>query len=277
MPNTLTMKNTKKAVTLIELLVVIGLVAIVASTSFATYTRLSEQHRMKRAVNFLLSILNAARTYEIQHPPSLTVVLTDSDWEANWQDYLKNYLGPIPETSETKPDPSLLRTEGGNPVEYYMSTDSVTSMRRFYAHDINSNRVESVDWNGNLAQASGKVPPKFTSPVDECTNQHLCDNGCLTATCSETGSCILPVAKPNGASCGSGSICFNSTCRHFDLGDMNMDGVVNGDDLTILAEVLVDIGAYLSSHHLTMADLVVIADVNHDGSVTEADLEMLNI
>ena len=54
------------------------------------------------------------------------------------------------------------------------------------------------------------------------------------------------------------------TCPTYVRGDVNMDGTVDGDDLTVLAGIIVG----------TAADTE-MSDVNEDGGVTVADLTAL--
>ncbi len=56
------------------------------------------------------------------------------------------------------------------------------------------------------------------------------------------------------------------------LGDLNLDGVVNGADLQTMMAVLKNEGSYETSHNLTATNLAALGDFNGDGVVDAADL-----
>jgi len=56
------------------------------------------------------------------------------------------------------------------------------------------------------------------------------------------------------------------------LGDLNLDGVVNNADLQALLTALKNESSYDTAHNLTAANLVSLGDFNHDGVVNAADL-----
>jgi hypothetical protein len=56
------------------------------------------------------------------------------------------------------------------------------------------------------------------------------------------------------------------------LGDVNLDGLVNNADLQSLLGVLKNESAYDTAHNLTDANLASLADFNHDGMVNAADI-----
>jgi len=56
------------------------------------------------------------------------------------------------------------------------------------------------------------------------------------------------------------------------LGDVNLDGLVNNGDLQSLLGVLKNESAYDTAHNLTAANLASLADFNHDGAVNAADI-----
>jgi Dockerin type I domain len=56
-------------------------------------------------------------------------------------------------------------------------------------------------------------------------------------------------------------------------GDFNRDGVVNQLDVSEMLKALADLDTYQSVRHLSSDDLMTIADVNHDGTITNADIQ----
>ena len=58
-------------------------------------------------------------------------------------------------------------------------------------------------------------------------------------------------------------------------GDFTLDGHVNGADVSAMLTALADLNAFKTSHSLSAADLLAVGDVNHNGSVTNADLQSL--
>ena len=56
------------------------------------------------------------------------------------------------------------------------------------------------------------------------------------------------------------------------LGDVNLDGLVNNADLQALLGVLKNESAYDTAHNLTAANLALLADFNHDGVVDAGDI-----
>ena len=58
-------------------------------------------------------------------------------------------------------------------------------------------------------------------------------------------------------------------------GDFTLDGHVNGADVSAMLTALTDLNAFKTSHSLSAADLLAVGDVNHNGSVTNADLQSL--
>lgn len=221
------MKNTKKAVTLIELLTVIAIISIVASVSFATYSKTAELNRLNHAANFLRSMLDAARAYELQHPPSITGELTDSSWENNWKAYLKNYLGSVPETT-TSFGNSLLRTAGNNPVEYSM--DATGGVRKFRAWDTKSGSVLFIDWNGNATRATGTIEHSTNPGTGKgCLAPSDCNSGCLTSECV-LSFCQPPHTQPDSTACGTPSVgltCQSGECMCVDDNPCTTDEIIS--------------------------------------------------
>ena len=58
-------------------------------------------------------------------------------------------------------------------------------------------------------------------------------------------------------------------------GDFTLDGHVNGADISAMLIALTDLNSYQSNHSLSAADLLAVGDVNHDGAVTNGDLQSL--
>ena len=58
-------------------------------------------------------------------------------------------------------------------------------------------------------------------------------------------------------------------------GDFTLDGHVNGADVSAMIVALADLNAFKTNHSLSAADLLAVGDVNHNGSVTNADLQSL--
>ncbi|HTQ37588.1 MAG TPA: glycoside hydrolase family 44 protein [Pirellulales bacterium] len=56
------------------------------------------------------------------------------------------------------------------------------------------------------------------------------------------------------------------------LGDVNLDGQVNGADLQAMLGILKNEGSYESAHNLTDANLVTLGDISHDGKFNAADI-----
>src|SRR5262249_40179162 len=56
------------------------------------------------------------------------------------------------------------------------------------------------------------------------------------------------------------------------LGDFNLDGVVNNADLQSMLTVLKNESSYETAHNLTAANLLSLGDFNHDGVVDTGDL-----
>ena len=60
------------------------------------------------------------------------------------------------------------------------------------------------------------------------------------------------------------------------VGDFSGDGQVNsGTDINLMLKALSDPSAYEQSHQLSDGDFLTIADVNHDGKITNADIQPL--
>jgi autotransporter-associated beta strand protein len=59
------------------------------------------------------------------------------------------------------------------------------------------------------------------------------------------------------------------------LGDFNGDRVVSAADLLPMMNALANLSAYETSHHLTDVDMLALGDVNHDGTINNADLQAL--
>jgi Dockerin type I domain/PEP-CTERM motif len=58
-------------------------------------------------------------------------------------------------------------------------------------------------------------------------------------------------------------------------GDFNRDGHINDADILAMEQALTNLPAYESSKGLTAAQLIAIGDINGDGVITNADLQML--
>jgi Bacterial Ig domain len=58
-------------------------------------------------------------------------------------------------------------------------------------------------------------------------------------------------------------------------GDFTLDGHVNAADVSAMLTALADLNAFKTAHSLSPADLLAIGDVNHDGAVTNRDLQAL--
>jgi hypothetical protein len=58
-------------------------------------------------------------------------------------------------------------------------------------------------------------------------------------------------------------------------GDFTLDGHVNGADVSAMLLALADLNAFKTNHVLSATDLIAIGDVNHDGAVTNSDLQSL--
>ncbi|HZZ29043.1 MAG TPA: hypothetical protein VFE46_13675 [Pirellulales bacterium] len=58
-------------------------------------------------------------------------------------------------------------------------------------------------------------------------------------------------------------------------GDLNLDGVATSNDINTMLSALIDLSGYQTSHDLSDDELLQIADLNHDGKVTNADLQGL--
>ena len=58
-------------------------------------------------------------------------------------------------------------------------------------------------------------------------------------------------------------------------GDINIDGHRDAGDTVSMMQALTDLSTYQNNHNLSPSDLIAIADVNNDGTITNADLQTL--
>ena len=57
------------------------------------------------------------------------------------------------------------------------------------------------------------------------------------------------------------------------LGDLNRDGVMNNSDIDWMTAALADPQKFRTGNNLTTTDFLTEADFNHDGQVTNADIQ----
>ena len=57
------------------------------------------------------------------------------------------------------------------------------------------------------------------------------------------------------------------------LGDLNRDGVMNNSDIDWMTAALADPQKFRTGNNLTTTDFLAEADFNHDGQVTNADIQ----
>src|SRR5262249_13726715 len=67
---------------------------------------------------------------------------------------------------------------------------------------------------------------------------------------------------------------FNLTILQL-VGDLNLDGHFDGRDIAPMQTALTNPAGYMSAHNLSAAQLVLLADIDHDTLVTNADLQKL--
>jgi hypothetical protein len=58
-------------------------------------------------------------------------------------------------------------------------------------------------------------------------------------------------------------------------GDLNRNGQLDGGDVATMIGALASMSSYQAAQQLSTADLLTVADLNHDGLVTNADLQVL--
>jgi hypothetical protein len=90
-------------------------------------------------------------------------------------------------------------------------------------------------------------------------------NGNLTGTPT-----VIAAASSNEAFRGIGALSVTGL-----LGDVNLDGHVNAADISAMQNALAGLNNFKTSHSLNNYGLNSIADLNGDGQVTNADLQML--
>jgi hypothetical protein len=71
-------------------------------------------------------------------------------------------------------------------------------------------------------------------------------------------------------------ITVNSLTQIPDLaGDLNRDGHVNAADLIAMSQMLADQNSYMTSYHIGQEKLLTLGDMNHSGTIDNADLQCL--
>ncbi len=97
-------------------------------------------------------------------------------------------------------------------------------------------------------------------------------NGVLTPAINYTASGILGVGFEGVWTVNNFIVQTGGLPR---MGDFNFDQRVDADDIPAMLTALVDLNAFKSSHAISEADLVTLADLDNSGAVTNADIQPL--
>jgi len=228
MKSWLNLKKNNWGVTLYELLAVIVIVGIMASVTYATYTRQAQKNQRKEAVKFIHSLLDGARLYDMQHPPSLTGDRTHQDWIENWKTYLVQYA--TREFDYSPPNSPILLTGPESKRNSYFF-DEVDGKLHIYANYSNIPVYDYVTWDGQIGEESGggvECAANAECFSDFCTTATCvdgtcqyapltCDDGneCTADSCDDAIGCVFDPGPRNGETCDDGNQCTNNgTCNN---------------------------------------------------------------
>src|SRR5262249_52908175 len=92
---------------------------------------------------------------------------------------------------------------------------------------------------------------------------------------SNAGSSLHDLAgiSLDGDFSGTAGGAYVRTFTVFALGDVNLDGAVDVADISALETALSNLTTYQTLHGLSAADAVAIADIDHDGHITNRDVQ----
>jgi PQQ enzyme repeat/Dockerin type I domain len=134
-----------------------------------------------------------------------------------------------------------------------------------------------LTWTRNTTSEAETVVERSTDGVNWTVLAYL-PNGSTsyddTAVSAGT-TYFYRVTAINGATSSAHSLTATVPFPNFVRGDLNLDGQLSNLDIPAMLAALVDVNGYQSTHNLSPADFIAVADVNGDGHVTNADLQAL--
>ena len=158
------------------------------------------------------------------------------------------------------------------------TTNDIASTAVYASQDAgNANRMVVVMINRTNADITANLN------IANSQTLSLADAYQLAGSSSTISHIVFDPASPQWQWLGTNSLSYNLKALSVttlalvkpQLGDINLDGLVNNADLPAMLDALKNLTSYESAHNLTAADVQLLGDFNSDGLVNGADLPLM--
>jgi hypothetical protein len=140
---------------------------------------------------------------------------------------------------------------------------------------ISPNQVH-LSWTRNAADSESGTRVERSLNGSTWTTIQIVHNGATNfddTTVAGGTQYFYRVTEIYGSSSSSASAAANLTTPNYPKGDYSLDHIVNAADISAMSQALCDLATFQSSHGLSDADFLFLADVNGDQVVNNADIQ----